>query len=183
MRVPREALDELRAKYAEMLAMRADHASGAEDPASVRTRMSDLAARFPGALREIDELELEEIRRRLVALDDVLAGRRPEEPWMEAVALFHALARGALVAKRWLAGRKRIDASVEAAFAEALSALPFGRDARAWRDELARIASPPGGRLTALVFVRVGRALGVSEREARRRVFAPGRRAGRGARS
>jgi hypothetical protein len=178
VRVPREALEELRAKYAEMLAMRLEHASGAEDPAAVRRRMGTLAARFPGALREIDDLELEEIQRRIAALDDVLAERRPADAWMEAVALFHALARGALVAKRWLAGRKRVDARTEAAFAESLSELPFGRDAGAWGGELARVASPPGGRLTALVFVRLARVLGVSEREARRLVFAarPSRR-------
>jgi hypothetical protein len=176
VRVPREALEELRAKYAEMLSMRMEHASGAEDPTFVRRRMSTLAARFPGSLREIDELELREIRRRIAALDGVLGQGCAVEPWMEAVALFHRLTRGSLVAKKWLAGRKRVDASIRDAFVESIPGLPFADDAREWAGQLARIASPPGGRLTALVYVRLGRALGVSEREARRLVFAAGRR-------
>jgi hypothetical protein len=181
VRVPREALEELRGKYAEMLAMRVEHASGSEDPSAVRRRMAALAARFPGSLREIDDLELQEIRRRVAALDGVLADGRGVEPWMEAVALFHALARGALVAKKWLAGRKRIDRRALRSYAETVSSLPFPEDARQWAAELGRVASPPRGRVTALVFARLARELGVSEREARRRVFSARREAvGRG---
>src|ERR1700730_14264997 len=106
----REALQDLRSKYATMLAMRLAHDAGGEDEADVRRRLARLASRFPGALREIDDLDLDEIRRRLGALDAVLEGRGEVEPWMEAIVLFHALARGALCAKRWLAGRKRVDA-------------------------------------------------------------------------
>ena len=98
MRVGRPALEGLRAKYGEMLTMRVrsclrsrrtQRRSGRGWPSSRR--------RIPGALREIDDLELDEIRRRIDALDEVLHGRREVEPWMEAVALFHGLARGALV--------------------------------------------------------------------------------------
>lgn len=176
MRVSHVALEDLRAKYAEMLTMRLEHASGDEDVEAVRERMNALAARYPGALREIDRLELPEIRRRITALDDVLALRAGAvvEPWMEAVALFHALSRGALVAKRWLRGRKRVDAGLEQQFAESLPALEFPEDTRQWGGDLARLAAPPGGRWTTLVFARVGGALGVSERQARQLVFGPG---------
>jgi hypothetical protein len=171
VRVSREALGELRAKYAEMLEMRLEHDAKCEDVARVRVRMGALASRFPGALRELDALELGEIRRRVVAIERVLVGGGDAEPWMEAVALFHALARGALVTKRWLARRKRIDARVRRDFAAAVVTLPFTDDTRAWSDDLARVASPPRGRLTDLVFTRLAATLGTSEREARRRVF------------
>jgi hypothetical protein len=173
-------LRELRAKYVEMLAMRAEHASGSEDAEAVRPRMAELAARFPGALREIDDLEVDEIRRRVSALDQVLRGEREPEPWMAAVARFHELTRGALCAKRWLAGRKRVDATVRAAFDEAVARMAFPEDARRWGQDLARIASPPRGRVTDVVFARLAAELGSSEREVRRLVFGVSRRERRG---
>jgi hypothetical protein len=180
VRVARAALEELLAKYAQMLAMRVRHAGGNEDAGEARTRMAELASRFPGALREIDDLELAEIRQRIRLLDDVLHQHLEIQPWMEAMALFHAMARGALCAKRWLGGRKRIDAAVEEAFARGLPLFPFPEEARAWSGDLARIASPPRGRVTDLVFARLAESLGVSEVAARRLVFGVSRRERRG---
>jgi hypothetical protein len=176
VRVGRLALEGLRAKYGEMFAMRVLHASGQEDVHAARARMAELASVYPGALREIDDLELDEIRRRIESLDEVLHGRHEVETWMEAVALFHGLARGALCAKRWLRGRKHVDDSVEREFDSAVASLTFPEEARAWRDHLARIASPPRGRLTDLVFARVAEALGTSDKVARRLVFGVPRR-------
>ena len=176
MRVPREALVELRGKYTEMLAMRGDHAAGGEDAAQVRVRMGRLAARFPGALREIDELELGEIRRRIESIDGVLARTSDAEPWMEALALFHAMARGALAAKRWLDGRKRVDAAVRRRFLAEAATLPYPDDALEWAAELAHIASPPRGRVTDAVFAKLARVMQTSERAARRLVFGVPRR-------
>jgi hypothetical protein len=176
VRVPVAALEELRAKYAQLLAMRVAHASGDDEAEETRVRMAEVATRFPGALREIDDLELAEIRRRIEVLDDVIHARREAEPWMEAIALFHTMARGALSTKRWLGGRKRIDAEVELAFERELRSLPFPEDARVWRGYLARIASPPRGRVMDVVFARLARELGVSERAARRLVFGVPRR-------
>jgi hypothetical protein len=172
---------QLRDKYVEMLAMRLAHASGHEEATDVRARMVALAARFPGALREIDDLDLVELRGRIAKLEGVLAGALPTEPWMEAVSLFHTMTRGALSAKRWLSGRKRADASVEGAYAVHVAGLEDSDDARAWMGELAAIARPPGGRLTALVYARIGRILGTSESQARHLVFgASSARSGRG---
>lgn len=142
-----------------------------EGQAAVRKRMSALASRFPGALRELDELELDDIRRRTAALDAVLNGRNQVERWMEAVTLFHALTRGALCAKRWLSGRKRVDADVERAYGAAVDGCAFPEDARAWARDLACIASPPRGRLSAAVLARVALQLGTTEREVRSLVF------------
>ncbi|HEY3822197.1 MAG TPA: hypothetical protein VGL81_33760 [Polyangiaceae bacterium] len=180
MRVSLAALEELRVKYAQMLAMRVAHASGDDDAEEARARMAEVASRFPGCLREIDDLELTEIRRRIQALDEVVQARCELEPWMEAIALFHAMARGALCAKRWLGGRKRVGVEVEEAFERDLSSLLFPEDARGWSGQLARIASPPRGRVMDVVFARLARELGTSERAARRLVFGLPRRERRG---
>jgi hypothetical protein len=176
--VTREALLELREKYAEMLAMRVAHDADEEDPAAVRGRMGALAARFPGALREIDELPIAEIGRRLIALDAVLGEARAPEPWMCALARFHALMRGALAAKRWLGGCRAVDAATVRAFEEALSSLPFPEDARVWAGELAHVAAPARGRVSHAVMVRVASELAISVAEARRLVFGAPRRRG-----
>jgi hypothetical protein len=187
----RDTLDQLRRKYGEMLSMRLAHDSGAETEARARQRMAELASRFPGALREIDELELAVIRERIERLDAALRGDGPVERWMEAVGLFHSLARGALRAKRWLAGRKTVDAITVLTYASDVADLavadpagPAGAsavdsavaDGLAWTGELARIAAPPRGRIMDLVFARLARKLGTTEREARHLVFGPPRR-------
>lgn len=172
MPVSRGDLDALRGKYATMVALRVERMPADE----MRRQMAELALRFPGALRELDDLELGEIRRRVERLDEVLAGMVQPEPWMEAVALFHALTRGALVVKRWLGGRKRVDAALARRFAAEHADLPFADDARSWAEELAGIASPPRGRVTDAVFARLARTLGVAERQARRLVFGVPRR-------
>jgi hypothetical protein len=169
-------LDDLRVKYVEMLAMRLEHATGTEVAGEANKRMARLAALFPGSLREIDELALDEIRRRIEALEAVLQGKQRVEDWMEAIAAFHSLARGALCAKRWLRGRKRVDRDEKAAYVSSLRLLAFPEDALAWTDDLDRIASPAGGRLTNVVFARLARTLGVSDRQARHIVFGPSRR-------
>lgn len=171
----REALDELRAKYAEMLDMRLLHGGPAEVASEARERMARLAARFPGSLRELDELPLEEIRGRIAHLEGVLRGEVEGEPWVAAVALFHSLTRGALCAKRWLDGRKRVDAAVERDFAAAVPGMAFPREARAWAGELPRVACPPRGRVVDLVLARIAVSLGTTESGARQLVFGTGR--------
>ncbi len=167
----RHSLEELRAKYDEMLSMRLTHESGDEEATEARGRMAELASRFPGALREIDDLELDVIRARIRHLDGVLRGDQRVEPWMEAVALFHSFARGALWAKRWLAGRKRVDASIVGDYECDASRVAASTHALVWTDDLARIAAPPRGRIMDLVFARVARSLGTTENEARLLVF------------
>jgi hypothetical protein len=165
----------LREKYEEMLRLRLER-SGA-DP---RRAMAALASRFPGALREIDELPLETIASRLSELR-ATEGGAPASPWMEALHLFHSLTRGALCAKRWLAGRKDVGDEVRAAFEREATALCWGDDARAWGNDLSRLASPPRGRVTELVYERMSAQLGVTPDEARTLVFGVSRRARRAA--
>jgi hypothetical protein len=161
----------IRDKYAEMLAMRLADLEGAPEPHHVRARMRRLADRFPGALREIDDLPLDEIRRRIGALDAVLAGEREADSWMEAVALFHAFTRGVLVAKRWLGRRKHVDDELRRRFEHALTALPFPDDSRGWTADLAIVASPPRGRLLDAVVTRLASTLGLTEPAVRALLF------------
>lgn len=73
--------EQLEGKYRELLDLRV-RASSAPD----RARLRALAAQFPGALRELDELPRHEIERRI----DELAHRR-WRPELCAIARFHEL--------------------------------------------------------------------------------------------
>mgnify|MGYP000376665296 CR=1 FL=1 len=131
----------LRVKYLELRSLRS--APGGED---VRPRLRALAADFPGALRELDEIPLEVIDARIQALDRVADGAAPEL-WMLVTARFHELTRSALSAKRLLSHR----ATDEPSHAE------LTINARAWVDQMDEIAEPPRGRLSELVIRRVAR--------------------------
>ena len=68
-------------------------------------RMRALAAKFPGALREIDTLTLDEITARIEALTKAERDPSHAAPWMNAQSRFHALTREALGARaKTLAG-------------------------------------------------------------------------------
>jgi hypothetical protein len=145
------AFAELRAKYEEMRALRTTD-DGSYDP---RERMAALAARFPGALREIDELPLDEIERRIDALTRAERDPTAAAQWMHAMTRFHALARGALFAKR------RVETDDGSAWPE---------EALAWKHE-ARIACPPQGRLMNLVYERLGEELAITPDAAKALTF------------
>ena len=166
----RDELAALRAKYEEMLRLRLD-TSGA-DP---RRAMAALASQFPGALREIDDLPVDALRGRSRELADAEAGGSVA-PWMEAIHLFHVLTRGALCAKKWLGGRKVVDAAARAAFEGEAGGLCWGDDARLWAAELHRLASPPRGRVTELVYEAIGTRLRMSAEDAKLLAFGVPRR-------
>ena len=135
--------------------------------------MRALAQRFPGSLRELDELPMDVIEGKLVEL----AGLPPHAPlprWAAAQLRFHALVRGALLAKRHVRDADPADTCA----AEHFQRWTDDPEAHAWAGELATIRRPPRGRLLDLVFARLGRELGIDESEARRLVFSA---SGRGA--
>ena len=172
----------IRHKYAVIVELRLAHAAGTEDPQAVRPRLVELAREFPGALREIDQLVLDDLHARIAELDAVLAGRHAPAPWMTAVALFHELFRGALCAKRWMSTVGLAAEDSQRAFEEDLPAMAFPDDARAWLHELDAIAAPPRGRLADLVLARVADAMAITPHEARSLVVPSARGGGRGAR-
>jgi hypothetical protein len=168
-----------------MLALRLLHArareeAGFEEP-DPRRELADLAASFPGALREIDELPIETIRDRIAALvqAESAGGRGARvEAWMEAQVLVHGLARGALAAKRWLGKRRDITSAHRDAFVGAVDDRDLPREALEWADDLVRIAQPPRGRVMDLVYERAAQRLGIDGPTLRRLL-----RAGAGARA
>lgn len=148
----REALQGLRQKYAEMLRLRdLDAAGGAPDP---RAAMRALAARFPGALREIDELPRELLAERLEAVERALGDPSHLEDWMIAIARYHARLRLALRVRRVIPAR-----TLEAARALDDPEVDALDDA-----SLAAIVRPPDGRLNRVVLAIVARELGSSVR-------------------
>ncbi len=160
----RADLRALRSKYERMLTLRLLHARAREEPGfeepDPRRELASLAAEFPGALREIDELPLATIRARIGALL-AAESRATAEPWMEAWHLVHTLARGALATKRWLGKRRAITPAHQEAFLEAIDARDLPRDALAWEHDLVAIARPPRGRVMDLVYARAAAELGV----------------------
>ncbi|MBN8610967.1 MAG: hypothetical protein J0L92_10310 [Deltaproteobacteria bacterium] len=74
-------------KYTEILTLRDAHARG-EDPPDVRQRLRALAARFPGALRELDRLPREAIVEKLAQLARA-EGAASLAPWMIAIDRYH----------------------------------------------------------------------------------------------
>jgi len=167
----RDDLAALLRKYEEIRRLRV--ASRGDPTADPRDAMAELAREFPGALREADDLPPVDLEARIAALRGALDGSGATARWMQATARFHALARGALSAKRWLRGRRSAGGALALLEEHELATHPFPEDARDWRDDLARVASPPGGRLTALVFDRLAVELGAPVAVLRLEVFGP----------
>lgn len=149
--------EELLEKYLEMRELRRlDAKKGAlADP---KPRMRALAKKFPGALREIDELSLEIIQKRIDALENPEA--EPKK-WMIAMMRFHQAMREVLAIKRVI-GRRKVTPALRRA---ALRAAPSSQ----W--DLERVARPPAGRLTDVVFEHVAAQMGITPGAARRLVF------------
>ncbi|MBX3274323.1 MAG: hypothetical protein KF729_28915 [Sandaracinaceae bacterium] len=150
-----EAFSALREKYAELRALRLLHAAG--DPEDPRPRLRALAARFPGALRELDALPFDEIERRIAALD---AGERPR--WARTLVAYHGWMRLALRV-RAACDRDASAAQVRARLAQEPAGAAGDPPLEVLEDaEIAEILRPPGGRLTRWALARIARARGVS---------------------
>lgn len=166
-----EQLEALLEKYREMRRMRREDAAGLRhDP---RDEMRRLARRFPGALREIDELPLEVIEERVRVLEAVLAGRDEPPEWAAYFADYHGIMRAVLRIKRMCLGAADLD--------EAIACVRQGYDPASDEpslDELgeeavAGITRPEGGRLNPWVFERIAALHGVSTDHVRRTLFPP----------
>ena len=171
MRVTLEMIAVLREKYREIKRLRtvdAEHVAHgrAHDP---KPEMAALARRFPGALRELDELPMAEVDARLAELDAALAAQRVPE-WAALQVAYHGTYRFALRIKRRAARKGALDDSALRHAIERLLALTEGELASE-PDEpriadfdaatLRAIVRPAGGRLQPWVFAHVARTLGV----------------------
>jgi hypothetical protein len=154
------ALYALREKYAEMRAMRvADDG----DPA----RMRALAERFPGALREIDELPMETIEARIDAIDRALAGDAEAPSWTRYLAEYHAWMRAALRVRR-AAGKTRDREQARSAIRGQDD--PSEAELESALDDLLR---PPAGRLSRWVLARIALREGKTAQEIEDDAFPP----------
>ena len=151
-------------KYRTLLALRAAHErdGSVADPRQLRA----LAAEFPGALRELDALPAAEMHARADALDAVARGAAVE-PWMNAMAGYHALMRATLAIKRAGANTAAVHRAVDEFHRATGVALDDG--------DLASIARPPRGRLGVFVFARLGATLGRAPDELWQSIFPTGR--------
>ena len=81
-------------KYEEMLRLRREQSAGAGGDPTLALRA--LARAFPGALRELDAIPLDELERRAVHLAWVLSDAGAAEPWVEPMFRYHEILRGEL---------------------------------------------------------------------------------------
>jgi len=138
-----------------------------------RSTLRALAREFPGALRELDTLPLDEIDRRARDLSEAALGRSEPEAWMIWMAAYHATMRAALLVRTRLIKRVPLEAEGRvAAWAAERSTVPV--------DEafVRSVARPPGGRLNRAVFDRLGARFGIASDEIWEALF-PSRRPGR----
>ena len=167
--------DRLRAlarKYRELGELR--RAKTRDGSVASREVFQALAHEFPGALRELDTLPLEEIDRRAVVLDRASAGGAIE-PWMEWMAAYHAVMRAALATKRRWSGEDALAGAPLEEMAEDATRMA-GVEIRA--ADIEAIGRPPAGRISVVVFDVLARTFGVAAEEIWEVLF-PARRKGR----
>lgn len=171
MRVTLEMIAVLREKYREIKRLRtfdAAHVARGQthDP---KAEMAALARRFPGSLRELDELSMTQIDARLARLDVALANERVPE-WAALQVAYHGTYRFALRIKRGSARKGVLD---EVALQHAIERLLAHPQAELDREpdepriadldaqELRAILRPAGGRLHPWVLGHVARTFQV----------------------
>lgn len=169
LRVTIEALVLLRDKYQRMLEMRRLHDSGvAHDP---RAQMRALAAEFPGALRELDELPLATIEQRVNQLSDVIEQRTAPQSWMVWMVNYHGHLRAALRIKRMALPRSDLDAALRMLQRDYVAAHDEPPLVVFDRETLMAVLKPANGRLSQWVFARIAEHHGVSMAEVQSHLF------------
>lgn len=91
-------LADLIEKHTTMLVLRARRAEAPDAPPP-RDELRALAERFPGALRELERLPPETLRRRVAELDRAARSGTSPPRWAEAQRAYHRALREALAAR------------------------------------------------------------------------------------
>lgn len=163
----REELAALARKYRKLLELRREH----ERTGAVAGRdvLRVIAKEFPGALRELDRLPVDEIVRRAQTLEEAAIGMG-HEPWMDWLVAYHALMRAALFVKAQWA--KAEDAILDERLAsEATLHARIEVDA----DFVRAIRRPPGGRISHVVMDRLALRFGVAREVIEEAITTPSR--------
>src|SRR5688572_18985867 len=127
---------------------RAQHRMSFSD---ARAPLRELSREFPGSLRELDTLPLEEIERKGEQLESAAHGAG-FEPWMQWMHEYHLTMRAALAVKQRLAGRRAPSDAVAFEIAGAVSA-EVGY--RCDLEFVFAVARPPRGRINPIVLRRL----------------------------
>lgn len=153
-----QALGALARKYRSLAGLRRARLRG--DPVPDRAIFLALAGEFPGALRELDTLELDEIDARAEALERAAAGDgRAVQPWMAWLCDYHAWMRAAL----WIKLRVRRGARPDAVAVERIAAGAAQYSGLAVDvDFVLAVCAPDAKRLRPVVLDRVATAHGVA---------------------
>jgi hypothetical protein len=158
-------------KYQALLALRVH-----ETDVAPRAEMAALAAAYPGALRELDQLPLQVIERRLACLREVIAGSARVERWMTLQVAYHGYMRAVLRLRRALlaSGERSFVDPVACLERHAYTAAP-DEPAPAWFTPtvLQNIVRPPRGRLNPWVMELVARDQSVSPQDVLDALFSP----------
>ena len=165
------AIEALLDKYREIKRLREEHAAG--ESADPRPRLRALARRFPGALRELDELPMEEIDARLMRLTAALERSEPAPVWVALQLGYHGWMRAALRIKRVAHGRGAAHAAtVLAELSERYAPEPYDPALASFDVALvAAILEPAAGRLNPWVYAQVATCLGVEPDQVRSALF------------
>ncbi len=114
-RVNESPQSSLARKYAHILRLRTVQI----DEKQAQAEMRDLAREFPGALRELDELPLEVIERRLARVTATI----DPEPWMIAAVRYHQALKELLAKKATARTEPKQGSMVDAAVSLVASAM------------------------------------------------------------
>jgi hypothetical protein len=166
---------ELRAlarKYETLARLRRDR--DRDGTLAARAVLRALAREFPGALRELDTVGLDEIDRRERILKDAASGGTVEA-WMTWMVAYHATMRAALLVKARVARSASLSDDVAREAAADASRLSGWVVDEAF---VRTMACPPHGRLNVAVFQRLGDEFRVAPDVIWEALF-PARRAGR----
>jgi hypothetical protein len=148
------ALAALADKYRALALLRRAKARG--EPPPNKAFFRTLAARFPGALRELDTVPLADLDDRADALERAARDPAAFQPWMGWLHGYHAWMRAALALKPRLAALA-LDADLAARLAGEIS----NRTGLAVDPAFVHaVAAPPGGRVRTVVLACVAREYG-----------------------
>lgn len=163
-----QVLRGLLAKYLEIKRLREEDAAGeAGDP---KPAMAALAARYPGALRELDRRTMGDLEARVSALTEALAQRRAPVLWMRLWSDYHGFMRVALrLRQQRFRGVEAVWARLQTHYRPAPDEPSLGQLADAG---IAELLHPPGGRLNAWVYAQVGKRHGLSPERVEALLFA-----------
>lgn len=142
-------LERLLHKYRTLSRLRRDRALGL--PLPPRAVFQALAGEFPGALFELDRLQLDEIDKRSEQIETALASGSAAR-WMTIMHAYHGLLRAALFIKPQTSRLPALSREQALAMAERAKGRADGLEHWIGEDFVHAVAHPPEGRINTIVF-------------------------------